>query len=120
MKKQIIFLIGILSLCLTGCNKAAHDVQPLYISGYSYENKSCDGLKRELNYVEERENAMAQRVDDRKSSQDMKLAFGWLFWPSYFVIDNNDAEAQELSKLRGEYNSISRVLESKKCVSENK
>lgn len=120
MKKSLLnlFTIIMVGLSISGCNKAAHDVQPLYVSSYRYENKTCDSLKQELEYVQERVNIMVQRVDERKSSQDTKLAFGWLFWPSYIIIDNNEPEAQELGKLRGEQNALKSVYETKKCKEE--
>jgi len=114
-KQYKFLLILLLIVFFTGCNKASHDVEPTYISAYKYENKSCDSLKRELTYVQERANTMVKRVDDRKDSQDTKLAFGWLFWPSYLVIDDNTAEANELAKLKGEHRAISNVIDEKNC-----
>lgn len=100
---------------LNGCNKASHNVEPTYISSYRYDNKSCTTLKKELEYVTERADIMAHRVDERKSSQDTKMAFGWLFWPSYLVIDSNDYEVQELAKLRGEYNALNIAITNNGC-----
>ena len=90
--------------------------------------KDLDVLRRKidkidkgiLNLIQERANIMMKRVDDRKDSQDTKLAFGWLFWPSYLIIDDNSSESQELSKLKGEYNAINRVIDEKNCKEEVK
>ncbi len=122
MKKQLysLCLISLFGLSISGCNKASHDVEPTYVSQYKYEKKSCESLKRELEYIQERANIMMKRVDDRKDSQDTKLAFGWLFWPSYLIIDDNSSESQELSKLKGEYNAINRVIDEKNCKEEVK
>ena len=105
------------SLALTGCNtnQASSQVKPTYVSSFNYESKTCKELKNELNIVENRAADMASNIDAIKDSQDTKLAFGWLFWPSYLIIDDNKTEAKELAKVKGTYKAIKNALKSKNC-----
>ncbi len=110
---------GIIALAIifgfSGCNKAASDVQPTYISSFKYDSKSCSELKNELDAVEERASAMSSKVDKIKDTQDTKLAWGWLFWPSYIVIDDNNEEAKELGQIKGEHKALKTAMKSKDC-----
>lgn len=117
MRKSSVLIVLVLTIVLgfSGCNTASHEVQPTYVSSFKYSNKECDSLKRELRYIEERASTMSNRVDSIKSSQDTKMAFGWLFWPSYIIMDDNKQEAAELGRIRGEHKAILHALETKKC-----
>ena len=113
---KFVMSVAILStIVLVGCNTASSEVQPEYVSSFQYENKSCAELKNELHIVEQKATVMSGRVDSKASEQDTKLAFGWLFWPSYFVIDDNKEEAKKLAKIKGEYNALKEAMKSKSC-----
>jgi hypothetical protein len=58
----------------------------------------------------------ATKVDQIKNIQDIKLSFGWIFWPSYFIIDDNRKEAVELGKLRGKLIFVEQLINDKKCL----
>ena len=110
---------GVIALSITfglsGCNKSASQVQPTYVSSFKYDTKSCEELRTELDAVEERAASMSDKVDTIKDTQDTKLAFGWLFWPSYLIIDDNNEEAKELAKIKGEHKALKTALKSKDC-----
>lgn len=108
-----VFTLVIFSL--SGCNISSSEVKATYKNTFTYQNQSCNELNSEKLYVENQIQKMAFVVDNSKSSQDLKLAFGTLFWPSYFVIDNNNQEAKKLSILKGEYNALYRTIKYKKC-----
>ncbi len=110
-----LLVVGVLGLALTGCNTTSTQVQPEYVSSFKYDKKSCAKLKDELYIVERSASAMAGKVDSKADSQDTKLAFGWLFWPSYFAIDGNELEVKKLAKVKGEYNALREAMKSKKC-----
>ena len=103
------------TLILIGCNTTSTQVQPEYISSFKYDKRSCSELKGELHIVEQRASSMAGKVDSKAESQNTKLAFGWLFWPSYFVIDDNNSEVKELAKVKGEYGALKEAMKTKKC-----
>jgi hypothetical protein len=119
VKKYKIIVLGLVvgSLVLTGCNtnQASSQVKATYVNSFNYDSKTCKELKNELNIVENRAADMASNIDTIKDSQDTKLAYGWLFWPSYLIIDDNKAEAKELSKVKGVYKAIKNTLKSKNC-----
>ena len=118
VKKYKIIVLGLVvgSLVLTGCgNQTSSQVKAIYVSSFNYDSKTCKELKNELDIVENRAADIASNVDTIKNSQDTKLAFGWLFWPSYFVIDDNKVEAKELGKVKGTYKAIRNALKSKNC-----
>ncbi len=116
MKK---FIYGIIALAiifaLSGCNKAANDVQPTYISSFKYDSKSCSELKNELDIVEERVAVMSSEVNKIKNTQDAKLALGWLFWPSYLIIGDNNEEVKELGQIKGEGKALKIAMKSINC-----
>ncbi len=116
-KLTVSLLLVIGALGLTGCNtnQASSQVKATYVSSFNYDSKSCVELKNELNIVENRAAEMASNVDSIKDSQDTKLALGWLFWPSYLIIDDNKTEAKELGKVKGEYKALKNALKSKNC-----
>jgi hypothetical protein len=108
-------LLPIVVIFLSGCNTSSSGVAPTYKSVAQYRGQTCLELNNELTYVENEVQKMAGLVDKSKRHQDTKLSFGWIFWPSYLVIDNNEHEAHKLSILKGEYAAISRSIKSKKC-----
>lgn len=110
-------VVGSLVLTITGCNtnQASSQVKATYVSSFNYDLKTCKELKNELDIVENRAADMAGNVDTIKDSQDTKLAWGWLFWPSYIIIDDNKAEVVELGKIKGTYKAIKNALKSKNC-----
>lgn len=110
-------IIGVFGL-LAGCNTTSSQVKADYISPFKYDAKSCSELKKELTKVEQKATRVASNVDSIKETQDAKLAIGWLFWPSYLIIDDNKAEAKELSKIRGEFDALKSAINSKKCDAE--
>jgi hypothetical protein len=71
MKKAYLslFIIIMIGLSVSGCNKAAHDVQPLYVSSYRYENKTCDSLKQELGKLRGEQNALKSAYETKKCKE---------------------------------------------------
>jgi uncharacterized protein YcfL len=110
-----VILISCILFFLSGCNTSSSEVAATYKNTTQYKGQTCLELKNELAYVESEVQKMASLVDKSKRYQDTKLSFGWIFWPSYFVIDNNEHEAHKLSLLKGEYSAISRSIKSKQC-----
>lgn len=101
---------------LSGCSESSSEVKPTYKSNDLYKNKTCSELNNELSYLEIEVQKIATLVDISQSDHVVKLSLGWLIWPSYAFIDNNESEAHKLSLLRGEYDAILRSLKSKQCV----
>ena len=111
-----IIVISCFLVFLSGCSESSSEVKPTYKSANLYKNKTCLELNNELSYLEIKVQKMATLVDTSQSDHVAKLSLGWLIWPSYAFIDNNESEAQKLSLLRGEYDAILRSLKTKKCL----
>ncbi len=115
MKATITSWVILSTLILTGCNTTSSEVQPEYVSSFKYKNSSCVELENELLVIEQRTTEAVNEVDSKAISQDTKLALGWLFFPSYFIIDDNQPEAKKLAKIKGEYSALKEAMRSKHC-----
>ena len=111
-----IILTACFLVFLSGCSESSSEVKPTYKSADLYKNKTCLELNNELSYLEIEVQKMATLVDTSQRDHEAKLSLGWLIWPSYAFIDNNESEAHKLSLLRGEYDAISRSLKSRQCL----
>ncbi len=114
---KILLLFIFITITFTGCNVTSSEVQPIYSNPYKHKNKSCSSLKKEIKHLEIEVSASASafNVDEAKDYQDTKLSFGWIFWPSYFIIDNNEDEAKKLALLKGKYQSLIDIIKFKNC-----
>jgi uncharacterized protein YcfL len=114
MNKTLLLCLN--TIILSGCNTSSSEVTSTYKNVSTYKNQTCLELKNEQVYVEGEIQKMASIVDKTKRHQDTKLSFGWVFFPSYFIIDDNSKEAEKLSILKGEYEAILRSIKSKQCT----
>lgn len=112
---KIILLSILITITFIGCNVTSSEVQPIYSNPYKHKNKSCSSLKKEIKHLGSEVSASAFNVDEAKDYQDTKLLFGWIFWPSYFIIDDNEDEAKKLALLKGKYQSLIDIIKFKNC-----
>ncbi len=115
MIKKSLIAVSLLVI-FAGCNKSSNDVRPSNVSIYKFQHKSCDSLQLELKNLTLLEKDIASSVDSIKSIQDTKMYFGWLFWPSYLIMDDNKDEAYQLSKIRGNITTLNSVILHKNCI----
>ena len=116
--KKILLIIAISStIALTGCgNKKVSEIIPDVVSGYKYKKMSCDELEHEIDFLQRSANKAAGIVDSIKDTQDDKdVAAFLLFWPALFLTDDNKAEAQKYSELKGEHEAALRAHRINKC-----
>ena len=116
MNKLVVATSIALGLLLAGCNTSANQVEATYIDAIKHKEKTCRILKRDYSHVTQKVESMKGVVDAKKSSQDTKLAFGWLFWPSYLIIDDNKEEAKQLATLKGEFVALTSAMDEKECT----
>ena len=104
------------ALVLGGCAKKAEDIQAAYISPLQYRSLSCDQLQVEMERVSARVNEVAQ-VQDKEHKKDVVATTVGLvvFWPALFFLAGSD-KAQELSRLKGEYEALQKAAISKNCL----
>lgn len=103
-------------LSVAGCASSAKSVQPAYVSPMMYESYTCEQLVAESQRIQHRVSAVSGQVDDRASGDRVKMGVGLvLFWPTLFFLKGDGPEAQELARLRGEFEAIEQTYNRKDC-----
>ncbi len=103
-------------IALTGCASSSEKISAAYVSPLQYQNYSCGQLGEEAQRISSRV-AQVSGVQDKKASDDA-IATGVaivLFWPAAFMIGGNDQNTAELSRLKGEFESVEKVSIQKNC-----
>jgi hypothetical protein len=113
MRKMIL-----ISACsaLAGCASSADKIAGAYVSPLQYQNYSCGQLGEEAQRISARVSQVSG-VQDQKASNDA-VATGVaiiLFWPAAFMIGGNDQNTAELSRLKGEFETVEKVSVQKNC-----
>lgn len=99
-----------------GCAKSANEVQPMYVSPLQYQNYNCAQLAAEAQRISRRV-AEVSGVQDDKATNDA-VATGVaivVFWPAAFLVGGDDHNTAELSRLKGEFETLEKVAIEKKC-----
>ncbi len=113
MKKILCGLV--LSVGLIGCAPSAKNIQASYVSPLQYEDYSCRQIRAELARVTRKVHEVSGVQDDHASKDSAALGVGLvLFWPALFFMPGED-RAEELSRLKGEYEAIEQVAIKKDC-----
>ena len=120
MKKFALSLISLATLffLVSACTNAQRstDINPQYVSTYQFEGMTCKQLRREADDIRYREPQLARRVDQHYEEQkDLEATAWWLFWPAIFAMDDGTGQSDQLSKLRGEMEAITKVMRQKNC-----
>ena len=106
----------VITAFLAGCTTAGKDVTATYVSPIQYSNFDCDQIRQELLRISGRVNQMTGRLDEAASNDKALVAAGLLiFWPSLFFLGGTKQQEAELSRLKGEYESLQTASVSKKC-----
>lgn len=103
------------ALMLGGCATKSANVTAQYVSPATYSGLNCDQVREELVRVSTRVRQVSGQ-QDRKATNDA-VATGVaivLFWPAIFFLMSDD-HAQELGRLKGEYEALERVANDKQC-----
>ena len=114
---SIVALVA-LGLTVTACTSAQHstDVNPQYTSTYQFDGMNCKQLRREADDIRYKEPQLASRVDKHFEKQkDLEQAGWWLFWPAFFAMDDGSGQSDQLARLRGDMEAITRVMRAKDC-----
>lgn len=76
----------------------------------------CERIGEELNRVAAEVNRVTGKQDEAAQRDAVVMGVGLiLFWPALFILAAGD-EAEELSRLKGEYEAIDRVRSAKACA----
>ncbi|MBC8157698.1 MAG: hypothetical protein H8E94_00035 [Alphaproteobacteria bacterium] len=112
-------IIGAISIAvLTGCATQPEKLEAAYISPTQYESYSCKQLSAELTRVDRRKDELHASLRKLAGNDQAQMAVGMiLFWPALFFLEGGDgSEATEYSRLKGESETIEKVLIRKNCA----
>jgi hypothetical protein len=106
----------IIAVGLTGCASSSKEISAAYISPITYQGYSCQQLAGELQRISSRVQQVSGTVDGRANNDAAMMGIGLiLFWPSLFFIKGDGPEAQELSRLKGEYDAVNQAAIRQNC-----
>lgn len=107
--------VGILAI-LAGCASSADKIGPQYVSPLQFSAYGCDQLSHEAQRISGRV-AQLSGVQDQKATNDAIVTGVAIvvFWPAAFLVGGNDQNTAELSRLKGEFETIEQVAIQKKC-----
>jgi hypothetical protein len=98
------------------CSTSADKVAAAYISPLQYQQYSCQQLGEEAQRVSVRV-AQLSGAQDQKVTDDAiaTTAAVIIFWPAAFLVGGDDQTTAELSRLKGEFETIERVAIQNNC-----
>ena len=99
-----------------GCAKRPEDIKAAYISPLTYDQYTCEQLAAEAQRVSSRA-ADTMGVQKQKATGDaVAMGVGLiLFWPALFFIKGGAETESEVSRLKGEMDTIEQVSIQKQC-----
>ncbi len=112
-----VLMMAGLSLGLAGCASSASNIEAAYVSPMNYESYTCAQLEQEAERVSQRAIEVTGRQNQRAARDAVATGVGIvLFWPALFFVRGDGAQAAEVSRLKGEMETIERVSIRKNCA----
>jgi hypothetical protein len=101
---------------LAGCASSADKIGPQYVSPLQFSAYDCGQLSLEAQRISARV-AELSGVQDQKATNDAIVTGVAIvvFWPAAFLVGGNDQNTAELSRLKGEFETIEQVAIQKRC-----
>lgn len=99
-----------------GCASSSDKISAQYVSPLQFSGYDCSQISTEAQRISSRV-AQLSGVQDQKATNDA-IATGVaivVFWPAAFLIGGNDHNSAELSRLKGEFETLEQVSIQKKC-----
>lgn len=109
----------ICAVIVAGCASSSDKVTSQYVSPIQYQSYTCQQLAEEASRISTRVSQLSG-VQDQKASSDA-VATGVavvIFWPAAFLVGGNDQTTAELSRLKGEFETIEKVSVQKNCATQ--
>lgn len=114
--RGVVVVVSVLGFSVSGCAKRAHEVQATYTPSARYSSMTCDQIGEELNRVAADVARVSGKQDDAAQRDAIVTGVGLvLFWPALLVLAAGD-DAEELSRLKGEYEALDRARAEKRCT----
>jgi hypothetical protein len=105
-------------LSLGGCATRAVDVKPLPTNPADFATWDCDRIHDEQDAVQQRAADLAYAVDERAGNNILALGVGVaVFWPALLAMRPVGLEAEELSRLKGRFETLVMVERRQGCPS---
>ena len=110
------FLFSLL-LLLTGCASHPEDIQTQYVSSVGYKDYDCDQIGMEMTRISGRVTSLQTSLEEKADGDTAQMTAGMLLlWPTLFFLEGGDGpEAQEYSRLKGEFEALQQMNTQKKC-----
>jgi hypothetical protein len=117
MRCRVLTLGVVAGLIVFGCAKRSEDVAAAYISPLNYKKFNCRQLAEEAERVSERATELCGVRDDSKRTWDRvpPSRAVVVFWPTAFLVNGDDAQMAEYTRLKGEFEAILQVSVKKGC-----
>ena len=113
MKKIIVALCA---LSLTACASNPDKIGAAYVSPLQYANYNCDQVREEFVRISSRVNEVAGAQRREATNDAIAMGVGLVvFWPALFFLAGGNDRKDELSRLKGEYESLERTAIEKQC-----
>ncbi len=115
MKKKILITIPIIVM-LSSCATPPEKIKASYVSPMQYNNYTCIQISEEIQRLSYRVNELKGLQQKTVSKNNTVGTVGLLlFWPALFFIEGDSEQANEYSRLKGEFNTIEQVGIQKNC-----
>lgn len=109
-------VIALAAAPLAGCASSSKEISAAYVSPIMYQGYSCQQLAGEMQRISARVQQVSGTVDGRANNDAAMMGIGLiLFWPSLFFIKGDGPEAQELARLKGEYDAVNQAAIRQNC-----
>ncbi len=103
-------------MALTACATKAKNIEAAYVSPVGYEAYTCEQLGHEAQRVSGRAAELTGQQDAQAKKDALAVGVSViLFWPALFLVKGDKTNAAELSRLKGEMNTIEQVSVQKQC-----
>lgn len=100
----------------TGCATKSSDLQTSYVSPLQYHSYNCQQISLEMQRVSSKVESLGGQIDKKATGDKVAMGVGLvLFWPALFFLDGDGPEAQEYSRLKGEYDALTQASIEKQC-----
>ena len=110
-------LAGGAAIALSACAKHTHELGTAYVSPLVYQDHTCRHLSGEMARLTRRAQELTYSVNKNAQGDSVAMGVGMiLFWPSLFFIDGDNPDAQEYSRIRGEYDAAEQAAIQKDCA----
>jgi hypothetical protein len=102
---------------VAGCASGPDSVEARYVSPTMYQTWTCEQLTEERTRLDSEVRRVAGLQRENANADAAMMTVGLiLFWPMLFGLAATKDRANELGRLKGEYEAVEQSMKSKQCV----